>query len=149
MTNPSQPIAELSWFDAEGRIHETPLEPGPLWNNSGSRWISDELGIEFNLEAEETELLRTVRLSRDSIREHGRNRLRTITLLPSRLAAAEGEEVAVVGLQKGEILRQGLRSCNFLMPPDRLEKRLRQMRHGRTDHKVFSFCHRLIHYRLL
>lgn len=96
MTNPSQPIAELSWFDAEGRIHETPLEPGLLWNNSGSRWISDELGIEFNLEAEETELLRTARLSRDSIREHGRNRLRTITLLPSRLAAAEGEDAAIL-----------------------------------------------------
>lgn len=94
MRNSSLPIAELSWFDAGGNVHTSSLENGTLWKNSGFRWTSDELGIELEVEAEETEDLRMARLLRASIRERGECRLRSITLLPSRLSAAEGEDAA-------------------------------------------------------
>ena len=94
MTTQSLPIAELSWFDAGGNVHSASLENGRLWKNSGLRWSSEALEIEFNLEIAETELLRTARLPRESIREYGTCRLRSITLLPSRLAASEGENAA-------------------------------------------------------
>ena len=94
MTTQSLPIAELSWFDAGGNVHSASLENGRLWKNSGLRWSSEALEIEFNLEIAETELLRTARLPRESIREYGTCRLRSITLLPSRHAASEGENAA-------------------------------------------------------
>ena len=96
MTKQSLPLAELSWFDAGGKVHETRLENGCLWKNSGSRWTSGKLGIEFDLDAEETELLQTARVPYTSIRESGECRLRSITLLPSRLAASEGEDAAIL-----------------------------------------------------
>ena len=97
MTNKtSLPIAELSWFDREGNVHTALLENGSLWKHSGTRWSSEKLGIEFELNVEETDVLRTARLPHTSIRESGDCRLRSITLLPSRLAATEGEDGAIL-----------------------------------------------------